>query len=112
MSQQQTALREQRQKERVRVSLFAIWEMTQQSVSSGDVVNFSDRGCFMHSRNGLPTKPTVELQLRLPTERWIQTRGRIVHTHEPDGFGVSFTDLSEEDRAMLGLLMDYYREEP
>jgi hypothetical protein len=111
LSRHQTALREQRQSERVRVSLFAIWDMTQQSVSSADVVNFSREGCFMHSRNGLPTSPTVELQLRLPTERWIQTRGRIVHTHEPDGFGVSFTELSEEDRTMLGLLMDYYRDE-
>lgn len=102
---------EQRQTERIRTSLYAIWEMTQQSVLSGDVTNFSTTGCFVQSRNGLPTKPEVELQLRLPTERWIQTRGHVIHRNEPDGFGVSFTELADEDRAMLSLLAAYYRDE-
>ena len=111
MSQHQTALREQRRSERVRASLFAIWEMTQTTVSSADVINFSADGCFMHSRNGLPAKPVVDLQLRLPTERWLHTRGRVIRTSEPDGFGVSFTELTDQDRAMLELLVDYYRDE-
>jgi hypothetical protein len=111
LSQQQTAMQEQRRSERVRASLFAIWDMTQANVSSADVINFSTVGCFMHSRNGLPTKPVVDLQLRLPTERWIQTRGRVIRTSEPDGFGVHFTELTDEDRAMLELLVDYYRDE-
>lgn len=111
MSQHKRALREQRQAERVHASLFAIWEMTQSAVSSADVINFSTQGCFMHSRNGLPSKPVIDLQLRLPTERWMQTRGRIIRTSEPDGFGVSFTDLTDEDRMMLALLVEYYRDE-
>jgi hypothetical protein len=86
--------------------------MTQQSVSSADVINFSADGCFMHSRNGLPTKAVVDLQLRLPTERWIQTRGRVIRTSEPDGFGVHFTEMADQDRTMLELLVDYYRGEP
>jgi hypothetical protein len=111
LSQQQIALQEQRQAERVSASLFAIWEMTQAKVSSADVINLSANGCFMHSRNGLPTKPVVDLQLRLPTERWIHTRGRVIRTSEPDGFGVHFTELTEQDRSMLELLVDYYRQE-
>lgn len=109
MSQQQVALQDQRRSERVRASLFAIWDMTPQSVSSADVVNLSTEGCFMHSRNGLPKKAEVDLQLRLPTERWILARGRIIRTSEPDGFGVHFTELAEQDRIMLQLLVDYYR---
>lgn len=110
MSRQQTATYDQRRSERARASLFAIWEMTQAAVSSGDVINLSADGCFMHSRNGLPANPEVSLQLRLPTERWLQARGRIVHTSEPDGFGVHFTELAHEDRAMLELLVEYYRD--
>lgn len=111
MSRQQTAMQEQRRSERVRASLFAIWEMTQATVSSADVINFSTDGCFMHSRNGLPANPFVDLQLRLPTERWIQTRGRVIRTSEPDGFGVHFTEMADQDRTMLELLVDYYRDE-
>jgi hypothetical protein len=102
-------MQEQRRSERVRASLFAIWEMTQTNVSSADVINLSTDGCFMHSRNGLPSRPEVDLQLRLPTERWIQARGRVIRTSEPDGFGVYFTELTGEDRAMLELLVEYYR---
>lgn len=111
MSRQQLAPWEQRRSERVRASLFAIWDMTQTSVSSADVIDFSADGCFMHSRNGLPKQPEVDLQLRLPTERWITARGRIIRTREPDGFGVHFTQLAGEDRAMLELLVEYYRDE-
>jgi hypothetical protein len=103
-------MQEQRRCERVRASLFAIWEMTQTTVSSADVINFSTDGCFMHSRNGLPSGPEVVLQLRLPTERWLQARGRVIRTSEPDGFGVHFTELTGEDRAMLELLVEYYRD--
>lgn len=103
-------MQDQRLAERVKTSLFAIWDMSQQTVASGDVINFSTNGCFMHSRNGLPTQPVVDLQLRLPTERWLVTRGRVIHTCQPDGFGVSFTEMSEEDRHMLGLLVEYYRD--
>jgi hypothetical protein len=110
LSLQQTVMREQRRSERVNASLFAIWEMTQATVLSADVINFSVDGCFMHSRNGLPTRPEVDLQLRLPTERWIQARGRIIRTSEPDGFGVHFTELTYEDRTMLELLVEYYRD--
>lgn len=102
---------EQRLAERVSASLYAIWEMTQQSVLSGDVTNFSTTGCFVQSRHGLPTNADVELQLRLPTERWIRTRGHIVHTSRMDGFGLTFTELKDEDRTMLGLLVDYYKDE-
>ena len=63
----------------------------------------------MHSRNGLPAKEVVDLQLRLPTERWLQARGRVIRTSEPDGFGVHFTELTEQDRTMLELLVDYYK---
>jgi hypothetical protein len=102
---------EQRQSERTRASLYAIWEMTQQSVLSGDVLNFSREGCYVQSRSGLPSRPEVDLQVRLPTERWIRARASVRHTTEPDGFGLSFTGLTPEDRSMLGLLADYYREE-
>ena len=110
MSRKPEPLREQRHSERVRASLFAIWEMTQSTVSSADIINFSTDGCFMHSRNGLPKSPVVDLQLRLPTERWLQARGRVIRTSEPDGFGVYFTELAPQDRTMLELLVDYYRD--
>ncbi len=41
----------------------------------------------------------------------MRTRGRVIRTSEPDGFGVAFTELTDEDRGMLALLIDYYRDE-
>jgi hypothetical protein len=104
-------MQERRRAERVRTSLYAIWEMTQQSVFSGNVANFSVTGCFVQSKSGLPAKPVVDIRFRLPTERWMTLQGSVVYVGEQHGFGVSFAELSKEDRSMLELLMEYYREE-
>lgn len=101
------AMQERRQASRFNSSLYVIWDLTAQSVASGQTANFSATGCFIHSRNGLPTKPRLSIRFRLPTERWMEIQGKVVHTGWADGFGVSFTELSNEDRAMLGLLEEY-----
>ena len=104
-------MQERRQAERVPSSLYAIWEMTQQSVFSGDVANFSTSGCFVQSRSGVPARPVLDIRFRLPTERWMTLQGNVVYVGEQHGFGVSFAELSREDRRMLELLIEYYRDE-
>ena len=100
-------MQERRQARRFNSSLYVIWDLTTQSVASGQTLNFSATGCFIRSRNGLPAKPALSIRLRLPTERWMEIRGSVVRAGVENGFGVSFTELSDEDRAMLGLLEEY-----
>ena len=100
-------MQERRQARRFNSSLDVIWDMTTQSVASGQTLNFSATGCFISSRNGLPTKPALSIRFRLPTERWMEVSGAVVRAGTENGFGVSFTELSDEDRAMLGLLEEY-----
>jgi c-di-GMP-binding flagellar brake protein YcgR len=100
-------MQERRQARRFNSSLYVIWDLTTQSVASGQTLNFSATGCFIRSRNGLPTKPALSIRLRLPTERWMEIRGAVVRAGMENGFGVSFTELSDEDRAMIGLLEEY-----
>jgi hypothetical protein len=101
-------MQERRRARRFNSSLYVIWDLTTQSVASGQTANFSATGCFVHSRNGLPTKPALSIRFRLPTERWMEVQGRVTRTAADDnGFGVSFTAISDEDRAMLRLLEEY-----
>ena len=65
----------------------------------------------MQSKSGVPAKPVLDIRFRLPTERWMTLQGNVVYVGEQHGFGVSFAELSGEDRSMLELLMEYYREE-
>ncbi len=102
---------ERRQARRTNASLYAIWDLTTQSVASGHATNFSRAGCFVRSNNGLPAKPTLSIQFRTPTERWIEAQGKVARVGGDDGFGVSFTALSHEDRRMLELLEEYYEAE-
>jgi hypothetical protein len=101
-------MQERRQARRFCTSLYVIWDLTTQSVASGQTTNVSATGCFVQSRNGLPTKPALSIRFRLPTERWMQVQGRVSRAvTDENGFGVSFTAISDEDRAMLRLLEEY-----
>lgn len=102
---------ERRQARRTKASLYAIWDLTTQSVASGHATDFSLAGCFVQSHNGLPTKPALSIQFRTPTERWLEVRGEVARVGGEDGFGVCFTWLSDEDKKMLELLEEYYEAE-
>ena len=104
-------MEERRQARRTKASLYAIWDLTTQSVASGHATDFSLAGCFVRSRNGLPANPQLSIQFRTPTERWLEARGEVARVGGEDGFGVSFTWLSDEDRKMLELLEEYYVDE-
>jgi len=104
-------MEERRQARRTKASLYAIWDLTTQSVASGHATDFSLAGCFVQSHNGLPAKPTLSIQFRTPTERWIEVQGEVARLGGEAGFGVSFTGLCDEDRKMLELLEEYYEAE-
>jgi hypothetical protein len=102
---------ERRQSERVKAGLYAIWDLTRESVSSGNVVHLSQSGCFVESRVHLNPDHPINIMLRIPTERWLSIPAKVTHVDGGEGFGVSFSSLHDLDRRMLDLLVEYYRSE-
>ena len=102
-----------RQEERAGVdtALYILWltEDKDAAPQSGKITNLSRGGCFVQTRAEVRDGGTVLLRLMLPTERWLRLQGQVAHALKRVGFGLRFTDLSEADREMLTLLVEYYR---
>lgn len=106
---------ERREEERAGVdtALYVLWlaEEDDPSPRAGKITNLSRGGCFIQTKVEVQTGKTVLVRLKLPTDRWLPLQGAVAHAARRVGFGLRFTDLSEEDREMLRLLEDYYRDE-
>jgi hypothetical protein len=105
MTKEQTV--EKRRYERVRLSLNVNWGLTGQCVNNGRVTSISLGGCFLQTNFKLLIDQTIFLRLSLRTEHIVQCRVR--YTLLQIGSGVEFVELTEDDRAAVQELVDYYK---
>jgi len=73
----------------------------------GMVGNLSADGCFFRTYADVQIKEIVSAQILLPTERWLRVEGEVSHREERAGFGVRFLGLTEEQKSLLELVIDY-----
>jgi hypothetical protein len=101
---------ERRISDRVRVNLNARWEgvLTQRE---GTVTDISSTGCFILTSAQVKVGELVRLEIETPTEGWIYIWGEVVYLIKEMGFALQFTGTGDNEHAMLGLLIDYYRVE-
>jgi PilZ domain len=106
-------VRREEERAGIDTALYVLWlaEEEEPSAQAGKITNFSRSGCFIQTKAEVERSRTVLLRLRLPTGRWLPLQGTVAHTARRVGFGLRFTNLSEEDRGMLALLEEYYRGE-
>ncbi|HEX7999920.1 MAG TPA: PilZ domain-containing protein [Pyrinomonadaceae bacterium] len=100
--------REKRRYERVRLSLNVNWGLTSQCVNDGRVTSISLGGCFIQTTFKLLIDQHVFLRLSLRDEHILQCRVR--YTLLQVGSGVAFMELTEDDRAAVQELVDYYKQ--
>lgn len=87
--------------ERVSVSLDVICE----AASGKRDARMSDvgaDGCYIDCLAPVTLGETVAFKVRLPTGHWLQLRGVVIEQEWHSGFDLRFTDLSEEESALLG----------
>jgi hypothetical protein len=101
-------MEEKRGTDRVEVSLDARWEGVL-AQCAGTVVDLSMTGCFILTSDLAAHDELIRLDVELPTGATVYLWGEVVYKVTEMGFGVRFTGVSEADRAMLGLLLDYAR---
>ena len=99
---------EKRTAERVQVSLDARWEGVL-AQCGGTVVDLSMTGCFILTSDLAAQEELIRLEVELPTGGAIYLWGEVVYKISEMGFGIRFTGVSDADRAMLELLIDYAR---
>jgi PilZ domain len=91
---------ERRSTERKRVLLEAKWESMSRK-HQARVDDLSLGGCFVNTYGPVELNEPVSLQILLSKGVWLKLRGTVV-TYQPGvGFGVSFTALSDDEKAAL-----------
>lgn len=58
-------------------------------------------GCFVNTNGSVELNELVSLHIRLPAGASLNLRGTVVMYQPGVGFGVSFTELSNEEEAAL-----------
>ncbi|HYE64099.1 MAG TPA: PilZ domain-containing protein [Pyrinomonadaceae bacterium] len=100
-----------REVERVPTSIPVNWGVTRECLRRGTITSLSVKGCLIEAKiEALYGKP-IFINFRLPTERWLFLQGEVIYYLRNVGFGIQFTKLTEEDKGMLSLLVDYFRVE-
>jgi hypothetical protein len=101
---------ERRSNVRKRILLEAKWECMSRT-HEARVDDVSLGGCFVNTHGHVEMKEPVDVQILLPSGEWLALRGRVA-TYQPGvGFGMSFTYLSENEKAALKKLISSISDE-
>ena len=95
---------ELRAQERVPISLEVVCE----SASGKHDARMSDintGGCYIDSIAQVAIGEMITFKARLPTGHWVQLRGEVLDNEWHTGFDLRFTDLTEEEEALLAELI-------
>ncbi len=98
-----------RKNERINIPLEAILEF-----SSGKrevrVSNLSIGGCFINSIDQVLEGKLVIFTVRMSTDQWLKLNGKVTYVLPNSGFGLSFTDLTEEEQNIIQQLILEHKE--
>ncbi len=94
---------DRRNKERLSVSLNAMWDTSTEAHTS-QITNLSEGGCYLDSVGKVKGGEIVGFRVLLPDDDWLYLEGEVRH-HSNEGFGIQFVDLNEEQTEKLRWLL-------
>jgi len=97
--------------ERVKTALPCNWGLSEDGPRNGNITSLSQTGCFIQTKANATENQIVYLNCWLPSERWLALRGTVAYHLPKVGFGLTYLDLTGEQRPMLALLIEYHRED-
>ncbi|MDT5158220.1 MAG: hypothetical protein QOC99_1383 [Acidobacteriota bacterium] len=94
-------------------SLPVEWGLTEKYEYGGKITSLSHSGCLLETVAIQPLfEKTIYIRVPLPEHDWWEMHGRVLYYVRDVGFGVEFSDLTDEDSSILRQLMQHYREHP
>ena len=91
---------ERRNSQRKRILLEARWESMSRA-HEARVDDVSMGGCFVNTFGHVEHGEEINLQIQLPSGEWLPLQGRVASYQPGVGFGIAFSLLNEEERALL-----------
>ena len=99
-----------RRARRLRPPMHCYWGQTETCPRNGRITSLGHDGCFIKSKAVTADGQELFVNCWLPSERWLMLRGTVTYHLPKIGFGLAF-DLSETEREMLTMLLEFYDEE-
>ena len=95
---------ERRRNQRQKVLLEARWEsLSKRHEARVDDISIS--GCFVNTYGPVAIGEPVDLSIRRRSGEWLRVRGYVATYQNGVGFGMAFTDLTEQQKkALLDLI--------
>ena len=98
---------------RVGVDLPVEWGLTPRYEHHGKITSLSRGGCLLQTEAIQPLfGKTIHIRIPLPEREWWEVQGEVLYYLRDVGFGVEFSDLTDEDAATLRRLMQHHRAHP
>lgn len=92
--------KERRIGERVSSNFPARWDGISGN-HEGRIEDLSLGGCFVNTKGRVDVGEIVGVEIRLPSEEWLQLRGEVCSYQMGIGFGVLFSFLTDEEEQTL-----------
>lgn len=89
---------ERRNEERLEVSLEAVWEGQHRPAR---ITDLSEGGCFVDTTGESFVGEQLTFRVLLPDGAWLELTGEVTHQHIPVGFGLRFSNLTDEQLEQL-----------
>ena len=91
---------ERRSSKRKRLLLEAKWE-SMSHTHEARVDDVSVGGCFVNTYGHVESDEEINLQIQLPSGKWLRIQGRVACYQPGVGFGIAFTSLSKQETEVL-----------
>ena len=99
---------EKRKHKRIPVKLEVYWER-EGGTQLVQITDLSLSGCFIRTHKEPTLQTLINLEIRLPSGKWLTQTGRVVRCIPGKGFGVEFTSELEGDlMRMLNPMQDLF----
>ncbi|MGI9065296.1 MAG: PilZ domain-containing protein [Pyrinomonadaceae bacterium] len=86
--------------ERLSTNLSARWDGGS-GAQEARIEDLSLGGCFVNTTRRVDVGEIVVVEIKLPSDEWLQLRGEVVFYHEGIGFGVLFSFLTDDEEQSL-----------
>jgi hypothetical protein len=98
---------ERRTEERMEVSLEAVWDG--HGNRPARITDLSEGGCFIDTTGESYIGERLTFRVQLPDGSWLELSGEVTHQHVTVGFGLHFTDLTDEQREQLRAFIQHLK---
>jgi Tfp pilus assembly protein PilZ len=90
--------------ERLAINLSARWDGGA-GAQEARIEDVSLGGCFVNTQGRVDLGDLIVVEIKLPSEEWLQLRGEVVSCQDGIGFGVVFSFLTDDEEQALRELL-------